>query len=351
MRIVIVSILATALIINCAHADETISGSDVVNMFEKRDLKAIQRTRPQSLEKLSLTERNQAALAAAKSLSIKEYIGAIGTNSINKHFTKPPAQDSPEEAECRTQLGINWSAASLLQHLAEKRMIDDPKILPYLITALDHPDKNWVGQKCFYALKSLTRQTSGGIYWARLVENQEKHAEISKWWNNWWDRIKDKHPVFDKDLEERARAEVLRLSGLIEKELKPKFPELSLFQSPPTLPLRWQRPLFYIEYNPGNWSLAIDSFRGMDRKRLPWILISCRFDSQGQKDTWEQEERLQPPKALQKNVTRCYVGSIAGTDLSVEVMAASENGTLITQIQSVLKTNRDTQQKNSPDKK
>jgi len=343
MKTIVASFLVTALLVNCANAEEVVNSNAIVKTFEARNLSGIQGIRPQVIEKFSSGERNAIALAAAKSLSITEYIGAIGTNSIYKHFTKPPAQDSPEEAECRKQLGINWSAASLLQHLAEKRMIDDAKVLPYLIDALDHPDRNGVGQRCFYALKSLTRQTSGEIYWARLVEDQQIHTEITKWWRDWWGKNKDKHPVFDLEMEGRARDEVLRLSGLIEKQIKPQFAELALFQSPPTLPLRWQKPLFYIEYKPGNWSLAIDSFKGLDRKAFPWILISCRFQSQGLADTWAQEEKLQPPENLRDSVTHCYVQNIAGSDLLIEVFAASKSSALITQMQLLLKTKKDTQ--------
>jgi len=344
MKTLVISLIASILLIKCSTAEEKHSKNVNLKAWSDRDLKAIQNISLHAIMGLTLAERNEVALAAAKSLSIKEYIGVIGKNSIFKHFTKPPAQDSPEEAECRRQLGINMSAAELLRHLSEMKMIDDPAVLPYLIDALDHPARSFVGQRCFYALTYLTRQRTGDIYWARLVDDPEKHAAIRKWWIDWFDKNKESHPIFDRNLEEKARSEVLRLSGIIEKELKPNFQELALFQSPPTLPLRWQRPLFYIEYNPGNWSLAIDTFKGIDRKRLPWILITCRFDSQGQMDTWEQEERVQPPENLKKNITRCYFGRIAGSSLLIEVLAASPDESMIKQIQAVLKIDKDTQQ-------
>lgn len=329
MRITVTSFLLVALLPIHTHAEEATNAGSVVKAFEERNLAEIQGIRPRSSEGFSLKERNEVALAAAKSLSIKEYIGAIGTDSIYRHFTKPHKQDSPQEAECRRQLGINWSAASLLQHLAEERMIDDPKVVPYLIDALDHPDRYRVGQKCFYALTALTRQESGDIYWARLVPDAKQHAEICRWWKDWWKQNKEKHPIFDAELETLARKRVLQLTRIVAENLRPRFPELNLFQVPETLPLRWQRPLFYVEYDPSTWSLPLDFFNGITRKRLPWILVSCRFQSAGLQDTWAIEEKLQPTGKLRDRMKTCYSETLQGSDLLVEVMVASENETLM----------------------
>jgi hypothetical protein len=342
-------LLTIVLMSNCVVTEEKLDFRVIVKMFADRDLTSIQSIRPQSIEDLALDQRNQVALAAAKSLSVKKYIEAIGDDSIYKHFTKPSTQESPAETECRKQLGINRSSASLLQHLAEKRMINDPGILPYLIEALDHPDRHWVGQKCFYALKYLTRQESGDIYWARLVSDEKKHAEIHKWWQDWWQRNREKHPIFDADLETLARREVLRLARSIDENLKPRFPELKLFQVPETLPLRWQRPLFYVEYDPGNWSLLPNSFDGINSKRLPWILISCRFQSKGLKDTWAREDKLQPTERLRDRMKTCYSKTIQGSDLLVEIMAASENETLMKAMDSAFDQTPDTQNRGARD--
>jgi len=337
MRTITAGILTIALLGGSVHAETATSADVVLKMFEDRHLTAIQRTRPQAIEKLPLKERNEIALAAAKSLSIKEHIGVIGTNRIHKYFTTPPSEDSAGKAECRRQWGINMAAAGMLRHLCEKRLVNDPALLPHLIDALDHPDKSFVAQRCFYALQYLTRRTSGQIYWARLIKNPKKHAEIRKWWLDWLQENKDKHPVFDKKLEEEARAEVLGLAGLIEKQLKPKFRELAMFKVPQALPLRWQQPLFHMDYNPGGWALAIDTFEGVDRSMLPWIWIQCRFGSFDDIDTWQRKQRRRIPKGIEDEVTTCYTAGIEGSDIVVEVLAASKNKELIAKLQSVLR--------------
>ncbi len=324
-------------------ATEPIDFRSVLKMFQQRDLVSLQNLRPQALEDLPLEERNQIALAATESLSIEPYIKAIGNESLYKHFTKPPALDSPLEAECRKQWGINGNAAEMLRHLAEKRLINDPQILPYLIAGLDHPDRFQVGQKCFYALENLTRRESGAVYWARLVNDEKRHAKISKWWRAWWKSNRKEHPVFDTEIEEQARATVLHLASIIGDELKPRFPELSLFETPKSLPLRWQRPLFYVEYNPWSWSLTPGSFNGIHRDRLPWILISCRFQSEGLNDTSTPEDRLQPPQRIRSYRTTCYSERIQGSDLLVEVQAASENEAFMAAIRSVFAEKFNTQ--------
>ncbi len=125
------------------YSHEGISLKADMEMFEEHDLRTVQNISPQVIEKLPLEERNKVALVVARSLSIKKYIGVIGKNGIRKYFT-PSGQNLPKAAEIRKQWDINYEAASLLRHMAEKRMIDDSKILPYLTDALDHPDKCFV---------------------------------------------------------------------------------------------------------------------------------------------------------------------------------------------------------------
>ncbi len=144
------------------YSHEGISLIADMEMFEEHDLRTVQNINPQVIEKLPLEERNEVALVLARSLSIKKYIGVIGKYGIRKYLT-PSGNNLPKAAEIRKQWDTNFEAASLLRHMAEKRMIDDPKILPYLIDALDHPEKGYVGRRCFYALMALTRREHGSI--------------------------------------------------------------------------------------------------------------------------------------------------------------------------------------------
>lgn len=338
------------LMVKSATASEEIDLQAVVRMYEERDLKRIQSTPPQALETLSLEQRNRAALVAAKSLSINQYIEAIGDDSIHKHFTKPSAQDSPAEAECRRQWGINTSAAELLRHLSEKRMINDPAVLPYLIDALNHPDRNFVGQPCFHALQYLTYHESGHAYWARLVEDAKRHAQVLSWWKGWWEENRHKHPVFEREVEGRLRLLVLDIAKTISTELKPIHPQLSEFSVPKQLRLHAPpSPLFHIEYNPR--LLANIHPHGLDRDHLPWLYIKCEFKTPdlAAPPGWRRDERL-PPLELRDHIRKVFYCEIDGTDIVISVKLASEQRDLIKNMERVLKRKKTTQQPPQRDK-
>lgn len=308
----------------------------ILQAFRERDLIALQAVVSGDIERLGPGDRNRVALAASQALALEPYHEAIGTNALHRYFTKPPSEDTPAETECRRQWGINMAAAEILRSLAEKRLITDPRVLPGLIGGLDHRDRTWVGQKCFYALKSLTRRTTGEAYWGRLAPDGATHAETVRWWQEWWRAQAGKHPVFDAALEATARDEVLRLARLIGANVKPVFPEMRLFEVPTALPLRWQIPLFLVEYDPANWSLPADAFGRSGSEDLPWILIACRFQREGLKDAWTAEEGHRPRAELRDRVTTCYSRVIPDSDLRVEVKAASRNEALVAAIRAAL---------------
>jgi len=318
-----------------AAADAEIDWQEAVLMFRQRNLTQLQQLSPRSIEGLSLEQRNAVALAAARSLSIAEQLEAVGDDRLREHLAKPPAEESPAEAECRRQWGINMCAAELLRHLAEKRLIDDPRLLPYLIEGLRHPDRFSVGQKCFYALTYLTRHRSGEVHWARLVEDPKRQEEITAWWREWWRTHQGKRPVFDVEVEERARAEVMKVARAIEMEVKPCHPELSMFSTPEALALHWSTPFLRIEYNPRRYALAPPF--PVAREDLPWLHISARLQSQDLAGTlWSEEKAPAPPAGLEAHVAQVYSRVLDGTDVVVEVVAASKDEGLIRDLQSAL---------------
>jgi len=316
-------------------ADESAGWHGIVELFRDRDLIAIQHINTGAIEALPLEQRNAIALAAARSLAIADYLYAVGDPPVPQCFTSPPADDNPAKAECRRQWGINSSAAELLRHLAERRLIDDPRLLPYLIEGLDHPDRSSVGQKCFYALSYLTRHRSGDAYWARMVADERKHREIVRWWQDWWDRCSDKHPVFNAEAESLSRAEVLGAARRIEEQVKPHHPELSLFSVPDELTPQLSSRFFQIEYNPWCYSLVPPAM--VDRGNLPWLCISSRFQSQDLSSdvTWP-ESAPTPPPALARRMVMIHSMVLPGTDIVVEVVAASEDEGLMSDLRTEL---------------
>jgi len=320
-----------------AVAQDEVDWQEAVLMFRQRDLAQLQKLSPRSIEGLSLEQRNAVSLAAAQSLSIAEQLQAVGDDRLWEHLAKPLAEESPAEAECRRQWGINVCAAELLRHLAEKRLINDPCLLPCLIEGLSHPDRFSVGQKCFYALTYLTRHRSGEVHWARMVEDRKRQEEITSWWREWWRTHQGKHPVFDSEVEGRARTEVLEIAKAIEVEVKPCYPELSLFLTPEVLRLEWSARFFRIEYNPRLYALVTPL--PVVREDLPWLHISARLQSQDLSGRlWSQDEAPAPPAELEEHVAKVYSRMLDGTDIVVEVVAASKDEGLIRDLQSALAT-------------
>lgn len=314
----------------------------IVRWYAHRDLQGLQQLRTDDYQALSPNQRNQVALAAAKSLAIESYLKAAGIEFkspmdqvLNKKFAQPATQDTPAEAECRRQWGINMHAAELLRHLAEERRLTEQQVLPYLIAALDHADGGSVGQECFYALKYLTRRTSGDIYWGRLVRDDARHAEITAWWRQWWKTNQEKRLIVDPELENAARQEVLRLSRKIES-LKPKFPELEYFKTPAELPLVWQRPLFYVQYDPSMWALRQGMFDNVNRQGLPWVLVTCRFRTQELPDKEDHQREPAAPQELSRYTTTCYSKAVLNSDLVAEVIVASPTQNLTNQVQGLM---------------
>lgn len=101
------AVFFTALVVlaTAVAAGEQVDWRRAVHAFEGRDLGQIQELRPGSVEHLSPDQRNAIALAAARSLSIADYIDAIGESRLWEHFTTPPAEDSPPRGRVSQTVG------------------------------------------------------------------------------------------------------------------------------------------------------------------------------------------------------------------------------------------------------
>jgi hypothetical protein len=128
---------------------------------------------------------------------------------------------------------------------------------------------------------------------------------------------------------------VLRVARRIEMQVKPYHPELSLFSTPEVLALEWSSPFFRIEYNPRLYALFTPLT--VDRDDLPWVSISGRLQSQDLSGTlWSEDEAPTPPAELQEHVVTVYSRVLDGTDIVVEVLAASRDEGLIRDLQAAL---------------
>lgn len=308
---------------------------EIEELFAAENLAGLQGLQLPALGQLPLGERNRIALAAAKSIDTPKYIALTGGQPAHK-FLGAIKDDSPTQAQARRQWGTHMRAAEILRHLATERLIDDPAVIPFLIAALDHPDRGFVRGNCFWALTELTRHYSGHEYCSRQVEDAKAHVEISKWWAQWWERNQKKHPVFDSALEAKTREKVLSLAQSIEK-LKPDFPELSLFRMPKELQFRSQCRLFYlVAYDPAHLALTMDMANQVktDRDSLPWIAITARFGTDDLPNPQPNEGNC--PEKLKPLMKTCYSQQIEGTDVIIEVMAASSNQAFMAKLSSAL---------------
>ena len=303
----LVMLLATAGTAIGVMGSEPLDYQQVVQFIEEHDSAGLRLVPFKSIESLPVSERNLIALSAAKSIS---------------------------------RGGPGIYATDLLRKMSEKRLITEPQVIPHLIMGLSHSNHNYVARGCLNMLQHLTRRHCGVNGWARFVGDATKDGHIIQWWVDWWEINKNKHPVFDEKLERAVRNDILRISNIIEKEIKPEFSDLELFYSPSPLSLRWFPPLFLHEYNPREKTLPIQTFHGVNRDTLPWILITCVFQSQEPSDS-EEAGTPRPPKNLRNRVVTCYSNIVMDSGLLVEVKVAAENDALIERIRNALVTTGD----------
>ncbi len=323
-------------LVTVASADTQSVCDRYVHMFEGRNLTHMAKIRLEDIKSLPLEERNRVAVAAAKCISIK---GVTGVDNERRYLQQYPEKLSPEETEYRRkqwERGLNSCSAGFIRRLAEKRLINDSRILPYLIEGLDHPEGSWIPDYCLGSLQDLTHHSSGQYYSGSFRDNKERRLEVSTWWQHWWEKNKNNHPVFDSELENRARAEVMELAQLIDTKLKGRFPELEFFKVPETLPLQWGISVLRIDYSPSNWSLPPFHSGLVKRELLPWILISCRFRSEDLPIYGPYRDKLEPTPEFLQHARTLYSNVLEGSDLIIEVRAASKDQKLMAEMELIL---------------
>lgn len=228
--------------------------------------------------------------------------------------------------------------AEWLKDLSENRLINTPEVLPYLIEALDNPDQVWVARRAFSALTLLTLHNTGRIYWGRSVEDPTQHRLISQWWKDWWEKNKNRKPVFDLELESEVKAEMTRLATLIKENLRPKFSEMSYFIIP-QFGGSGQPLIYELAYSPYNYSF-ISKPPNIENV---WLLMEADFQTPDLPDEGssnaEQQSFFDPshaPAHLRNLEQEIYFRTIPGTDVFIRVRFASNNQTLIDALRKLM---------------
>lgn len=256
-------------------------------------------------------EINQLALGLAKRLSLHSTVDL-------------------DEADELGQPRGDFAAVMALRSLTMLRVVNEPQIIPHLIDALDHRYEG-VAKLAHETLRLLTRR----LWFAGNPSKRVYHEfdeQLKVWWKEWWRQNKDKHPVFDVPLEDRAKSEVKRIALSIEN-LKPKYSELAMFNLPEDLRYSYTLPMFRIESNPANRSVSVP---GLDLKKQAFVEVVCNFESTDPDGKTVGERDGDHRVTYPSNIVDVFYQKLEGTDIFVRVRVGTSNTNLIENLKSTL---------------
>jgi len=253
-------------------------------------------------------------------------------------------------------------AADVLRDLAEQRLITTPAVIPYLIEGLKHSNRHSIGVSSFQALSYLTLRRSGyGVLYpdggptSSFNKDEVKRAEAVAWWERWWRKNKNRHPVFDVEVEARTREAFLRVATLVEERIKPGFPEMAFYQVAPDVRVQYSNPIFGIDYDPSRdarWGSLGPPTRLSDAAsrvvKPVWLHIHAGFGTSELKQGLYGE--IHPPNLLrnlanpgsreiaQVMAERVLYQTLSGTDIVIEVRVATQNQRLLEAFRRALRS-------------
>jgi hypothetical protein len=244
-------------------------------------------------------------------------------------------------------------AANNLLYLAGEGLITDARIIPCLLTGIKaRPYRNSViSNSSLKTLALMTRRMPGAYAWSSDFDNKadtRKRKEIVAWWEDWWERNRDKHPVYDPEVDSIIWSAFLSVQDAIEEKVKPAHPELSLFHAQKNIRrLRPAMPLTQIyeyQYEPDMHSIPIlygatnGAIHAVGFNDLPWLEVACRFEDPEFPNRYEElrTKDRKPPERLTSMLTSVYSNHIAGTAIYLEVRVASPNKDLVRDLQTAL---------------
>lgn len=129
---------------------------------------------------------------------------------------------SPKDPEVarriQNRLGVNIHVSEAVVALARAGMVDDPKAIPSLIHCLGHPLLE-VSRHCQDALVVLTRH-GYGVPFPSTTPTEEARQRSMADWTEWYQQMKNGHPLLDDWLESRCLSAVHRIGERLEGVLK-----------------------------------------------------------------------------------------------------------------------------------
>ena len=231
-----------------------------------------------------------------------------------------------------------YTVSQVLVQLAQRDLLTEPKVIPYLIEDLKHTSEGMGHGSSLPALCMMTRRMwgvvgyGGGEY--SLVDNPTNLERIIAWWDGWWKNNEHKHPVYDREIEQQVQHEFLQMEQTIEKKVKPQFPVLKWFTAETNLPhisgLYGLSTLNEVRYSPSEREDLLP------REANVWLEIAARFQYPEMPTKALSYHVTHPPFALENLITKVASRPIKDSDIVIEVKVATPDEALVGALKKAL---------------
>jgi hypothetical protein len=232
-------------------------------------------------------------------------------------------------------LGPRINAWQNLEDLCRHRLVTEPRIIPILLERLKKPRPGNESDEIRMTLQSLSAMTRRMSY-AQRFESMRLYrsgpagrGQVIQWWESWWQNNKDKHPVYDYEVDQKLKRELLRVERTIEQEVKPDFAQLASFTANTNLahiPLNGlMTELYEDRYSP-------NTFGGLPPP--PLLEIAGHFEGPPPPDM--PPNTSGSPQRWANMLTSVYSNKLEGTAVYLEVKVDSRSTNLVTALRRTL---------------
>ncbi|MDB6023901.1 MAG: domain containing protein [Verrucomicrobiales bacterium] len=292
--------------------------------------------------RLSATQWNQIAVAAARELSLRTTNGlAITGETVDVLLYKLMANDTPSEAVLRRLCWSNNEKVTLLRDLSNNQLINDPGVIEPLINMLEYPgEKTSIRSEAAQVLCQLTRHPYSEL---SQYTSGAKRSQFVKWWRDWWAKNKNRHPVFDDDVKKTIIARISALQKQLCLGVR-GYGELGRLH-PTWVNIEYMEPSIVadIEVDTAVFS-EVFSRTTPDNSRRPahrdqdeiFLRIKAQFQTPSLPSDRTDGSRTSRIWWKDK-VEQVYREELPGTDIGITVEAASRDGVFTRRVRECLK--------------
>ena len=289
-------------------------------------------------EQLSSADRNRIAIAAVRELSLRTTNGDLITDALIDQ-EQPTSSDAPRKTAMHNLAGNDMLGVFLLRDMENLNLISDAGVIEPLINMLEFP-----GVKKDFGVRDASAQVLcqlTGHNWSELYQfsTGEKHRQFVQWWQAWWAKNKNRHPVYDSEVEEMIKARI----SAIELQLAKEVASYSELRSPELKPER----IRFIHYSRVNLAgNSVDSFGSSqgrfrttpDGDRRPatvdeyvYLCITAKFGTPPPMPYPEDT-----PARWQSLKQEVFREALPNTDIIITVVAASKDAEFMREVSNSL---------------